>query len=139
MFLFNKNKQKKRNYKNWYWCDVCSDDFHPTINVCNNSDIIEIYPIDVQKIERKWRYARQSIEKVNSLLKVKETNGIYDIQIGKDFKKVKTIWDDKKYDSNEWGAKLLKQILKKRIFDYPKSLNSILDALKITYKKIQLF
>ena len=115
--------------------DVCSDDFHPTINVCNNSDIIEIYPIDVQKIERKWRYARQSIEKVISLLKVKETNGIYDIQIGKDFKKVKTIWDDKKYDSNEWGAKLLKQILKKRIFDYPKSLNSILDALKITSQK----
>jgi adenine-specific DNA-methyltransferase len=42
--------------------NVCEDDFHPTSsNVLRDDGIIEIYPIDDEGIERKWRYARQTV------------------------------------------------------------------------------
>lgn len=49
--------------------EVCKDDYHPKINEVENN-LISIYPVDKEGIERKWRYARQSIEKVKHLLRV---------------------------------------------------------------------
>ena len=38
--------------------DVCSDDYHPgSVNI-NRNDLIEVYPIDKEHVERKLRYAR---------------------------------------------------------------------------------
>lgn len=115
--------------------EVCEADFHPKNNEIK-ADSIEIYPIDSESIERKWRYARQSVQDIRHLLKVvKNNSGFYDIQLGKNFKKVSTVWDDKKYDANENGSKLLRQILKVKNFDYPKSLYAVLDTIDITSKK----
>ncbi|MBP8016706.1 site-specific DNA-methyltransferase, partial [Candidatus Gracilibacteria bacterium] len=46
--------------------NVCSDGTHPQVNV-HDGDFVEIYPIDKEGVERKWRYARQSIEEVQDL------------------------------------------------------------------------
>ena len=52
-----------------------------------------------------------------------------EIQIGKDFGKYRTVWIDKKYDANEYGAKLLREIVPNSDFDYPKSLYTVYDCL----------
>ena len=88
-----------------------------------------IYPIDNEGIERKWRYARQSVDKVKHLLEVVEGKNGKEIQIGKDFGKYRTVWIDKKFDANEYGAKLLREIVPNCGFDFPKSLYTVYDCL----------
>lgn len=108
--------------------DTCKDDFHPSVNI-HKGDFVEIYPIDLKNIERKWRYARQSVEEIKDLLKVKITKGIYDIQIGKDFGIYKTVWIDKKYDANEYGTKIVNSLVKDNTFSFPKSLWNVYDCI----------
>jgi adenine-specific DNA-methyltransferase len=52
-----------------------------------------------------------------------------EIQIGKDFGKYRTVWIDKRYDANEYGAKLLHEIVPDSGFDFPKSINTVYDCL----------
>jgi adenine-specific DNA-methyltransferase len=108
--------------------DVCPDKIHPKANI-HNGDFVEVYPIDKEGVERKWRYARQSIEEVKDLLVVSEKDGIYDIQIGKDFGQYKTVWIDKRYDANEYGTKLVKDLVPESNFSFPKSLWNVYDAI----------
>ena len=121
--VFDKERNKIVDFT-----DVCSDEFHPTINVAKDNNIIEIYPVDRNGIERKWRYARQNIEGIKNLLKIVNKNNVYDVQIGKNYGMYRTIWDDKKYDSNEYGSKLLKSIIDKD-FPFPKSLYNVKDCI----------
>lgn len=107
---------------------VCDDKFHPKINV-HDGDFVEVYPIDKEGVERKWRYAKQSVEDVKDLLAVTEKDGIYDIQIGKDFGQYKTVWIDKRYDANEYGTKLVKDLVPASNFSFPKSLYNVYDAI----------
>jgi len=108
--------------------DVCEDDFHPTANI-NENDFVYIYPIDKRRVERKWRYSRNSVEKVKELLKVKIVNGVYDIQIGKNFGMYRTVWIDKKYDANEYGTQIVNSLVKENSFSFPKSLWNIYDCI----------
>ena len=108
--------------------DVVPNDIHPNREEAKK-DGIYIYPIDNEGVERKWRYARQSIDKVKHLLRVVDGRGGKEIQIGKDFGKYRTVWIDKKYDANEYGAKLLREIVPNCDFDYPKSLYTVYDCL----------
>jgi adenine-specific DNA-methyltransferase len=108
--------------------EVCDDKFHPKINI-HNGDFVEVYPIDKEGIERKWRYARQSVEEIKDLLAVVEKDGVYDIQIGKDFGQYKTVWIDKRYDANEYGTKLVKDLVPESNFSFPKSLWNVYDAI----------
>lgn len=59
------------------------DDYHPKKNEILEDGSIAVYPIDSKGIERKWRYARQSVEGICSYLAVKKTRGIFDIELGK--------------------------------------------------------
>jgi adenine-specific DNA-methyltransferase len=108
--------------------DVCNDNIHPKANI-HKGDFVEVYPIDKEGVERKWRYARQSVEEVKGLLDVSEKNGVYDIKIGKDFGKYRTVWVDKRYDSNEYGTKLVKDLVPDSNFSFPKSLYNVYDAI----------
>ncbi len=51
--------------------DVSPDNYHPQQTVVEG-DKYYVYPIDMQGIERKWRYARQSVESIRSMLRVKK-------------------------------------------------------------------
>lgn len=108
--------------------DVVIDKIHPKANV-HNGDFVEVYPIDKEGVERKWRYARQSVEEIKDLLAVVEKEGIYDIQIGKDFGQYRTVWIDKRYDANEYGTKLVKDLVPESNFSFPKSLWNVYDAI----------
>lgn len=109
--------------------DVSPNDYHPTKNVILDDGSIAIYPIDAKGIERKWRYARQSVEGILDYLSVKQTKGIYDIEIGKTFGTYKTVWADPKYDANGYGKQLLNSLVPNCPFDFPKSLWNVYDCL----------
>jgi adenine-specific DNA-methyltransferase len=48
--------------------DVSDKSYHPEMNVKRDDGVIEIYPIDPQNIERKWRFARQTVDEINRVV-----------------------------------------------------------------------
>lgn len=116
--------------------DVCADNFHPKVNVKRKDGIIEIYPIDPQGIERKWRFARQTVESIKSELQVKhiKKRNVFDIIRLKNKFNYKTVWTDSKYSANNHGTQLLNQILQRGIFSFPKSLYAVIDCIKASSK-----
>ena len=111
------------------------DNFHPkSKNINKKNGVIEVWPIDNNGIERKWRYATQSIEEVLSLLEVKESrNGDIEIYLSKTEDRPKTIWTGTRYDANEYGTKIVKRITG-RDFPFPKSLYTVKDCLECVIK-----
>ena len=101
--------------------DVCKENVHPDQTV-QHGDVHHVYPIDNKGIERKWRYARHSVENISHLLKAKKTKSRYEIYIGKNFGLHKTVWNDKRYDANEYGTKIVKELVPDSPFNFPKSL-----------------
>ncbi len=110
---------------------VASDEVHPkSANEKQKDGSIFVWPIDEKGVERKWRYARQSVEEIKDILQIKESrSGIFQIMIAKDYGTYKTVWTDKKYDASEYGTKLLREILPNCDFDFPKSLHTVYDCL----------
>ena len=109
--------------------DVIEDDFHPNVNEIIG-DTTYIYPIDTSKVERKWRYARNSIEAIKHLLRVvNRTEGNLDIELGKDFGQYKTVWVDKKYDANAYGRQWLNRFVDDKSFSFPKSIYAVKEAI----------
>ncbi len=103
--------------------------FHPNRNEIEADGTINIYPIDKSGIERKWRYNRESVVGIKHLLRVKEIRGVYDIELGKNFGTYRTVWTDKKFDSNEHGTKLINDIVPSNDFDFPKSLYNVYECI----------
>ncbi len=107
--------------------NVLEKNKHPKDRVLKKkNNLFEIWPIDKGRIERKWRYARQSVESIKHLLRVTKNN---EIEIGKDFRTHRTVWTGTKYDSNEYGTKLLKSILPSCPFNFPKSFYNVYDCI----------
>lgn len=112
--------------------DVCKDDYHPKQTV-KEGDTYYVYPIDNNGIERKWRYARQSVEDIKHMLKPKKFKDGYDIYLGKTFEVERTvwydIWDEKKYDANEYGTKVVSKLVPGGGFSFPKSLYTVYESV----------
>lgn len=111
--------------------NVAPDAVHPkSANEKQKDGSIYVWPIDEKGVERKWRYARQSVEEIKDILQIKESRGgIVQIMIAKNYGTYKTVWTDKKYDASEYGTKLLREILPNCDFDFPKSLYTVYDCL----------
>ena len=109
--------------------DVCNDNFHPQQTELKDGKYF-VYPIDKNGIERKWRYARQSVESIKTLLKARKIKDGFEIEIGKTETLFKTIWNDTRYDSNEYGTKILNSLIDGAGFTFPKSLWTIYDAVE---------
>ncbi len=117
--------------------EVCKDDFHPTANVIRDDGIVEVYPIDPQGIERKWRFAKQTIESIKNELFATflKTRNVWDIKRGKDTFNPKTTWFDSKYSANNYGVQILNNILPNNEFDYPKSIHTVKDSIYLASKE----
>lgn len=109
--------------------DVVPNGIHPERQTVEDSNRYLVYPIDRKGIERKWRYARQSVEQVQHLLRANKTRSRYEIQIGKDFGTVRTVWQDSRYDANEYGTKLVHNLVPSAHFDFPKSVFNTYDCI----------
>ena len=110
--------------------DVLDDDEHPSAQTVRHGNEYFIYPIDQKGVERKWRYARQSADGIKHLLRVKEVERGYEIEIGKDFGMYRAVWEDKRYDANVHGTQLVKKLVPGSKFDFPKSLWNVYDCLR---------
>ena len=114
--------------------DVTSDSaVHPAHNEPTDEGAIAVWPIDSNGVERKWRYARQSVEAVQHLLVVKELTrgslkGDVEVLIAKEEGKQRTVWQGAKFDASTHGTQLLKS-LTGRAFPFPKSLYSVEECL----------
>ncbi len=108
--------------------DVCDDSFHPNQTEVAN-DIAHVYPIDRAGVERKWRYARQSVDSIASMLRARKTAYGYEIELGKTFGLYKTVWHDKRYDANDYGTGMVGDLVPDSPFTFPKSLWAVYDSL----------
>jgi len=117
--------------------EVSSPDYHPENSIIEKPDgVLWIYPIDGNGIERKWRFARQSVEGIWDELACELVNGVLEIRRNKSVYRYKTVWTDKKYNSNVYGSSLLNNILGRREIIFPKSLFNVSDCIySITQKE----
>ena len=111
--------------------DVCRDDFHPQQNESGEDGSVLVYPIDKDGVERKWTYARQSISKIERLLRAVPKNGGIDIERTHDWRRFKTVWCDKEYIAGDHGSKPLNKILGRKLFDFPKSIPLVMDFIRM--------
>ena len=108
--------------------EVCGEHLHPKqTEVVDN--VALVYPIDKSGVERKWRYARQSVEAIRDMLRAREAGTGYEIEIGKTFGLYKTVWNDKRYDANDYGTGLVNELVPGSPFTFPKSLWAVYDCL----------
>ena len=112
--------------------DVCPDDFHPAgINVVRDDGTVEVYPIDASGTERKWVFARQSVEDIRDELFPKQDpeSGAWDIIRKKTRFNYKTVWAEERYSANSWGSRVLNEILGANSFTFPKSIYTVRDCV----------
>ena len=115
--------------------NVCDDIFHPgRPNVAEPDGRIAVYPVDSKGVERKWRYARNSVERINHLLKAHTTkSGEVQIHKANDEQQFKTVWDDPKYIAGDYGTKWLTNLgLKVQEDLYPKSVHTVEDSIHLS-------
>lgn len=107
-----------------------------------SEDDILMLPINSKNEERCWRWGPETfLKSKDTELFVKKVKGEYKIykkrrlteELGK---RPKSVWSDSKYDASSNGIMLLKKIFGgDTSFPYPKSIFTILDALKISVKR----
>lgn len=108
---------------------VAKDDFHPkkqTIELKNG--VSAVWPIDINKIERKWSFSRNTVEEIMNDLIVKKSRNGFEIYRLKEMAPYRTVWIGSKYDANEYGSKLVSRIVGKE-FPFPKSLYTVKECL----------
>jgi len=109
--------------------EVLPEHSHPNQTELLN-DVYEIYPIDRRGVERKWRFARQSVENIKHLLRAVWREDRYEIELGKDYEVIRTVWQDSRYDANVYGTQLLKELIPECDFSFPKSLWTVHDCIQ---------
>ena len=114
--------------------DVLEEGKHPEKQTVKRNDgSYEVYPIDGHDVERKWRYARESVESIKKSLTAKRAKTgkeRFEIEIHKEFGSYKTVWADSRYDANKYGTQLLKKIIPDCGFNFPKSLWTVKECLQ---------
>ena len=97
-----------------------------------NPQRIAVYPVDSSGVERKWRYARHSVESIRTLLIVRRTRfGEVQIHKAKSERPIKTVWDDSRYIAGDYGTRWLTELgLKVKDDLYPKSVHTVEDSIR---------
>ena len=89
---------------------------------------------DSKGVERKWRYARGSVESIRHLIQAHTIkSGEIQIRKANDERAFKTVWDDPKYIAGDYGTKWLTDLnLKVREDLYPKSVHTVGDSVHLS-------
>lgn len=112
--------------------DICSESFHPkTSNIQRKDGVVEIYPIDSDGAERKWVFARQSVESIKGELTVKLNRKTQTFIIIRTKKAInfKTVWVGEKFSAKTYGTQLVNDIIGKE-FPFPKSLYAVEECIR---------
>jgi len=109
--------------------DVCPSDFHPGNSNIQKGNQVFVYPIKGDE-ERKWVFARDSVEDIKDELNVREkADGEIKITRTKTITSYKTVWVDDKYYANIYGSKFLNKMFGKKVFDFPKSIFTVEECI----------
>ena len=110
--------------------DILPDEKHPKSQVEKTEDgLFVVWPIDKKNIERKWRYARETVESVRDRMFVTHNGSRIEISLRRESEPMKTMWMADAYNAESHGTKLLKTIIGNDKFSYPKSLFAVRDTL----------
>ncbi|MGI6744547.1 MAG: site-specific DNA-methyltransferase [Eubacteriales bacterium] len=116
--------------------DVPDDSFHPkSANVLMDDGTIEIWPMTDNGDEKKWRYARQSVETIFEKLEPKMGRNLTQIIFNKNEGTMRSVWANARYDSSEYGTKLLDELFGGASFTFPKSIYAVLDCVMAITKE----
>ena len=111
--------------------EVPDSGYHPErANVTRPDGTMEIWPMTDEGDEKKWRYARQSVEAILGKLEPKMGRNSVQIIYNKDEGTMRSVWANARYDSSEYGTKLLDKLLGGCAFTFPKSLYAVYDCVK---------
>ena len=114
--------------------DVPNDDYHPhSPNIMLEDGTIQVWPIDPNGKEKKWRYGRETVPNIQSKLVPKLTTS-YQIIFNQDMGTMKSLWYGPQFDASEYGTKVLQDILTvegAKKFSYPKSINTVVECTRI--------
>lgn len=118
--------------------EVPSDDYHPTSNnVVREDGIVEIWPIDDNGNEKKWRYSCKTVGSIMEKLVVERGRKTLQIIFNKDTGTMRSLWDAAKYDASEYGTKVLQGLMGLDLWKthaetlYPKSLYTVRDSIEV--------
>ena len=115
--------------------DVPADSYHPkSANVEKGDSVIEIWPMTDDGNEKKWRYARQSVDSIFEKLEPKMGRNNIQIIFNKDEGTMRSVWANARYDASEYGTKLLDKLFGGAPFTFPKSLYAVYDCVKAATK-----
>ncbi len=110
---------------------VPDNDYHPqSANVSLEDGTIEVWPMTDDGDEKKWRYARQSVETILPKLEAKMGRNSMQVIFNKDEGTMRSVWANARYDSSEYGTKLIDKLLGGCSFTFPKSLYAVYDCIK---------
>jgi adenine-specific DNA-methyltransferase len=111
--------------------EIPSDSYHPTnANVPQADGTIEVWPMTDDGDEKKWRYARQSVEAIFNKLEPKMGRNSIQIIFNKDEETMRSVWANARYDSSEYGTKLLDKLFGGAPFTFPKSIYAVYDCVR---------
>lgn len=114
--------------------NVPDDDFHPASANEIDGDILTVWPIDAKGIERRWRFAFDTVHEILDELVPVPIKGIVNIQRNKQWFVRKTVWSDPSYFANNSGSQLIASMIGNR-FTFPKSLYLTRECLKAVLQK----
>ena len=133
---FVEDKMSKNPQQNFYPIYVSKDLTEITLSKVDG--YYEVLPIN-NKRKICWKVKKDSLQKKlkekHEYFAEKDENGV--VQIYEKYRegrgvKIKTHWENSRYNSTENGTELLKRVLGyKPEFSYPKSLYAVLDTLKL--------
>ncbi|GAA4511818.1 hypothetical protein GCM10023173_05040 [Sphingobacterium thermophilum] len=98
---------------------------------------IAILPITDQGVERTWKTKPDTFMqywKAGNIEIVKEGNKYVVYEKLRESQVIKTHWTKKEYHSYHYGTKPLEEILGEKLFDFPKSIETVKDTLKLCTK-----
>jgi adenine-specific DNA-methyltransferase len=102
-----------------------------------SKNLIVIWPMSDNGDFLRWRWGyKRCLEGIdNGTLFVKKTRSgytIYQYDTGDEFATPKSMWIKERYDASSKGTNILNDIVPNSGFDYPKSLYTVEDSLRVT-------
>ncbi len=99
---------------------------------------LELYPLESQGIKTVWRWGKEKATanlNVNIMAKPMKNNRYMIVEKYREEKKMaRSVWMEKEF-RNESGTLLLKEIFGGKVFDYPKSLETLLRIVELATEK----
>jgi adenine-specific DNA-methyltransferase len=112
--------------------EVPPNSFHPAgPNVRRDDGSVEVWPMTDGGDEKKWRYSRDSVESIREKLEPKMGRESVQIIFHKDSGTMRSVWQGAKYDSSEYGTKLVEELLGPAGFTFPKSIWAVAEAIQL--------